>query len=549
MKYSESADVSSGATVQAVRSALRSELFHPFPELETRRKLLDQVNRLPQGLARRIVELASWRSGLSRKLVSSIRTGDLADWNVAQMEEGIPDKKYETIVLGAPSGGAAYLASCLGAPFLSHTFLASFRQRNHPDDIAKYQRKGEELITPILSNNGDLHIVNHYDPVHDRFLIGHVNHVRMKLLDLPAAYADFIKRRLSPTGKLIVLNCAAQWGQYAIKPRYTFQVGGLGGLTDVEFTRGSERLDAWLQAQGSRQRGGWQLPMHWSRQPESEWGSLPPFVDAVRAFGDRHDIPVRVVTQDQVEGFSRLAFHAWQWLYYLLGMRPLAVLVDGFIQMNASAPRKSAVLPLWLPFNCADSRDFLAQMIPEFPDDTPVLFQPWPSFSPGPDTVTTQEWHQALHGLRGRWLGVNPLKYPMDLSALVNMTPALGDWLERHPDPLPRPLRLAEFESLLEITGEPMEESLPEDSDAGLDVPTDGDHPEDAGPSAQAEIREDLGSEGTGAALVDEVPADQDDPGAETVLETDAPEPDRLLDQRMSDAEAPAASEEMVDDV
>ncbi len=462
MSYHENADVSSGATVLAAAAALRGELFHPFPELARRRGLLQRLNRLPPGWIRRIVEAATWRAGLSPKLAATIRSQDLAAWNVAQYDFLPPERRFEAILVGAPSGAAAYLASCLDAPFLSHTFLASFRQRNHPDDIAGYQRKGERLIHAILGNNQDLHIVNHYDPVHDRFLVSRVNHVRMKFLELPQVYREFIRQRLAPTGKLILLNCTAPWGQYTVKPRYTFQVGGLGGLTDQEFTRGSPRLDEWLRAQGSRHRGGWSLPMHWRRQPESEWGTLPDFVRSVESFSRQNHVPLRVVTGGSVEEFSRLAFRSWQWLYYLLRIRPQAILVDSFVQINASAPRKSAVLPLWLPFNCTDSRDFLGEMVAEFPAQTPVLFQPWPSFIPGPDMAWPADWHRALHGLRGRWLGVDPHRYPVDLAALAEMTPALADWLERHPDPLPRPLRRAEFDSLLDLLEESERDAAPE---------------------------------------------------------------------------------------
>lgn len=449
--YYELGDVSSGATVLSVAAALDGQLFHPLPEASRQVPLLRLVNRLPNGLIRRIVERSSRQRGHDPRMASSLSSDDLAEWNVRAYDYLPADRRFDVIVLGAPSGAAAYIASALDAPFLSHTFVASFRSPGHPDDIEGYQRRGEEIITPILSRNPDLHVINHYDPVHDRFLVGQVNHVRMKLLDLPLSYRHFIEERLAPGGHLIVLNCHAQWGQYEIRPRYTFQVGGLGEISDRDFVRGSAQLERWLEEEGSPNRRGWKLPLRWAPHPESEWGSQPEFGEAVSAFASERDVHFYTADFGSVEEISRLAFYTWQWLNFLLGQSPEAVLVDGFIQMNPLAPRLSRLLPLWLPFNCLDSRRFLQSMVSEFPEDAPILLQPWPSFSPGPDIAESRDWNRTLLGRRGRWLGSSADRYPYDLASVGAMTTVLDDWLKRHASPLPRSLHPEEFLELLRI--------------------------------------------------------------------------------------------------
>ncbi len=210
-------------------------------------------------------------------------------------------------------------------------------------------------------------MVNHYDPVHDRFLVGQVNHIRMKLLGIPHSYIDFIQRRLLPGGTLILLNNTQTWGQYTVGDRHTFQVGGLGGLKDHDYLHGRVFLNAWLEEMGSKHRGGWRLPKVWNSQSESEWGTLPRFGQAVNEFAHHYGMKVRSINGAHVHDFSRLAFFAWQHLYRRLGIEPQAVMVDGFAQINATAPTRSALLPLWLPFNCTDSREFLAEMVTLFP--------------------------------------------------------------------------------------------------------------------------------------------------------------------------------------
>lgn len=449
--YQESGDSSSGATVLAAAAALQGEMFYPLAGLRRVAWAVRMAAALPDSAVRQGVSWAAGRMGLDPRLAKILYADHLAAWNVAQYRFLPPERQFETIILGAPSGAAAHLAACLGVPFLSHTFLASFRSPGDPDDIFNYQRQGEALAGPILANNPGLHVVNHYDPIHDRFLVGRVNHIRMKLLEIPHSYIDFIQRRLVPGGTLILLNNTQTWGQYTVGERHTFQVGGLGGLRDSDYLHGRVYLNAWLGEQGSRHRGGWRLPRVWNSQSESEWGTHPRFAQAVNRFARHYGMKIRSINGGHVHDFSRLALFAWQLLYQKLRVDPQAVVVDGFAQINAAAPIHAAVLPLWLPFNCTDSREFLAEMAPTFPKEAPVLFQPWPSFSPGPDTVQPKDWDKALRGREGRWLGANPRRYPVDLAALVNATPALIRWIDAHPHPLSRHLRLSEFEEIFRM--------------------------------------------------------------------------------------------------
>ncbi len=91
---------------------------------------------------------ASGRSGLDPRRAKTLYADHLAAWNVAQYDFLPKDRQFETIILGAPSGAAAHLSAVLGVPFLSHTFLASFRSPGDPDDIFNYQRRGQESGRP-----------------------------------------------------------------------------------------------------------------------------------------------------------------------------------------------------------------------------------------------------------------------------------------------------------------------------------------------------------------------------------------------------------------
>ncbi len=188
-------------------------------------------------------------------------------------------------------------------------------------------------------------------------------------------------------------------------------MGSPGGLRDHDYLHGRAFLNAWLGEQGSKHRGGWRLPLVWNSQSEAEWGTPPPFAQAVKRFAGHYGMKTRSINGSHVHDFARLANFAWQQLYQRLGIVPQAV-VDGFTQINATAPIHAPVLPLWLPSNRTDSREFLAEMVGTFPDTMPILFQPWPNFNPGPDQVDPAGWDKALRGREGRWLGEPPGAIP-----------------------------------------------------------------------------------------------------------------------------------------
>jgi hypothetical protein len=103
------------------------------------------------------------------------------------------DGPFDAILVGAPNGGAAHLANALGAPFLSQHFVFSFRGNSAADAVAAYQRHGASLADPILARNPHIAVVNHYDPVHDRWLISSLNHIRLAVV-VAGAYRRFITR-------------------------------------------------------------------------------------------------------------------------------------------------------------------------------------------------------------------------------------------------------------------------------------------------------------------------------------------------------------------
>ncbi len=446
MPYSrirEAPESSSAATLRAVVAALKDAWHVPQQVSPSERRLVRVASRMPESVVKKLIARKVRQQALDPALARHVTTEGLARQVVAHYELIEGAIGYPAILIGAPNGGVAYLAALLGVPFLPGYFLLSFADHTPPDDIETYERHGSALIQPILRQNPDLMAVNHYDPVHDRFLIEEVNHVRLKLLSLPAAYRSFIARHLAPGGMIFFVDNTFSWRQYRIHERHMFQVGGLGGFSDLDFLYGSPLLDDWLEKQKSAHRGGWKLPQYEDalvEAPESEWGSVQPFRDAVREYARDRDYQFRAIHGDHPEEFSALAYTAYLWESCLHDRKINGLLVECFSQINPTAALRSDLLPLWLPFNTDDSFAFFSRMAPLIPKGVPVVMSLLANFTRTPDLPSADAWQELAARIGPlQWIGVHPEHYPMDLASIFDYATDLQQWVQEHPGRQPAP--------------------------------------------------------------------------------------------------------------
>jgi len=437
----EAPESSSAATLRAAVAALNDAWHEPQHSTPTEKRLAQFTQYLPESVIKKAVARTVRQRALDPNLARYVKAEGLARQATAHYEHADGRTDYPAIFIGAPNGGVAYLAALLDAPFLPAYFLLSFADRTDPDDIAAYHEHGSELISTILQGNPDLLAVNHYDPIHDRFLVAEVAHVRLKLLSLPGAYQQFIEEHLAEDGVIFYSDNGYAWPQYEIDARHMFQVGGLGGFSSSDFLQGSEAIDQWLQAQKSAHRGGWQLPGYdLVTTRESEWGSLPRFKEAVRAFADARAYPFQSINGEHPEDFSALAYTAWLWESRLHERKPNGILVECFSQINPTAALRADLLPLWMPFNTQDSLEYFARMIPYIPRNMPLGLSLLANFTKTPDLPSALAWKEVGKKIGPvHWIGVHPHRYPMDIDALFNYLPDLQNWVQAHPGQESRP--------------------------------------------------------------------------------------------------------------
>jgi hypothetical protein len=411
---------------------LRNEYCDIYQLPGWQRTILELLGRLPQSVARFVISRFQALGGHDPDEVAALTVEDL-------VEERLNDYRdlkgqFPVIIAGAALGGAsAHLALTLGGPFLPQAFVVTLRQGSPDGDVHQYFERSAQLALDIARRNESLVTIQHFDPVHDGWLTRYVNHLRFKLIDLPAAYETYIQRVLVKGGAVVYMDCGAQWLRYRLGERSYFQVGGWGAIPPQEFLEGSDRLSEYARSAGLKAN-------HWALTgfplesgPESEWGCEAGLGKALQVFCQKYGYRFVPITLPEPHDYSRLAFCAAAQALAQAGLDPEGVVIEMFSQFDATAVQRSRLLPLWLVFNTKDSLQFMQDMRDSFPNGKRVFFSPLATFSLTPDMAPWNEWIQALDGLDWRNIGTRAGHYPADALALLHWAEPLREWVANNP--------------------------------------------------------------------------------------------------------------------
>jgi hypothetical protein len=279
--------------------------------------------------------------------------------------------------------------------------------------------------------------IQHYDPVHDGWLTRFVNHLRFKLVDLPEAYANFIRKHVEPGGAVVFLDGEAKWLRYRVGERSVFQVGGWGDISAQEFLDSSPRIKEYAKRVGfknanwSPDNASWPLEIG----PESEWGCEPGLAEALEQFCKEEGFRFVRIRFPQPNDFSRLAFSAAKKLLEIDGREPAGTLIECFSQFDSTSALQGGLLPLWLIFNTIDSAEYLKEMSVQFPEKKPIFFSALSTFSLTPDMAPWERW-QASIGRDFINIGTRESHFPSDARTLIKWAEPLRDWVRNNYRPV-----------------------------------------------------------------------------------------------------------------
>lgn len=327
--------------------------------------------------------------GKSPRKLASFNSASLPRWCVNQY----PEKKYKTIVIGSPNGGVAHLAALFRAPFLTTSYLLSFKNKIRPDDIQSYLDFGRKLSPRLIDRKLDWEVINHYDPIHDRAIIKSADLIRLRLTNIPNIYKEFISKNLANHGKIVLINCKYKWPQYKVSASEYFQVGGLGGISPEEFlTR-------------------WSIDLPLEEREESEWGCPSEFASSVKDFADERGLSLTELKFHHPSKYSLLAYRAYK---LCEGVNKEEIVFDCFTYLNPYTNISTGLPGFWLPYNTEDN----LQLVTDFLHDKTfkrIHLGLAPSYSQCPDTVDIESWKSlSKEAAEFNFLNVKPSIFPAD---------------------------------------------------------------------------------------------------------------------------------------
>jgi len=412
-----------------VQTVLRQAQFDPFPQNPIVRTIVRGLNNLPVTMRIGIADWISKSIGRQAGHFENIDMEKAAQWVVG----GYPEGKYPGVVIGAPGHAASFLCGLTGFPFLTQHLLFNARRDMAYDDAQAYLDAGSEIGKKLVDKNPGIEATVHFDPVHDRFLIGRVVFIRAKFSKLPEAYKNFIETRLVPGAPVIILDCQYKWSRAKISDRLFFQLGGLGGFTDRDYIDEIQILKDYRSSWGAGENASWKIDLNYSTGPESEWGSVGQFNEQASELSKSLGHTPVTCTHHHPGDLSKIVFRLYRKCFE--GQSgPKNVYAGVFSHTEPRFPLITGALPMWLPFITDENLGLADDILSEWHEDEGIRHPSgtaWitlhPSFCSPPDVASLDQWRAIFEKYFEHvyFPGVDPGRYPFDLGAYVAMYPAM----------------------------------------------------------------------------------------------------------------------------
>lgn len=422
----ESQESSSPMITRAVASGLAGRDFKGYQFSQIEKLALEILGYLPQTLSQWLIPRVQRGSALDPRGVEDLKIGQLIRARLNDYQ-GI-GQLLPAAVLGVGMGGAtAHLSLALRAAFLPQAFVMTLKGGSVDGDVRRYFERSKDLARHITEVNPGVMSIQHYDPVHDGWLVRRVNHLRLKLTRMPDEYKQFILNRVKPGGDVVYLEGGAKWLRYQVGDQNVFQVGGWGDISAGEFLEGSERIRRYCRNEGLV-KTDWRLEGYPLEEgPESEWGSEPGLAEEIEAFCYQNGYHFVKIHFDDPSDFSLLAYHSIGEQFRQNGINSKGTIIETFSQYDPAAVMRYGLKPLWLIFNTRDSVRFLSKASAVFDSDKPVFLSALSTFSQTPDMAEWQDWQDSLKPYEVISVGARASHTPADTLALIRWQ----DWLRK----------------------------------------------------------------------------------------------------------------------
>lgn len=379
--------------------------------------LMRRVERLPEPAVEAVYRRAGWLDAVTARRLRHVRSEQLAAWVVRHY----PRRRYPVVFAGSSNGAVVHLAAALGAPWLPQTLLLAARTRGlDPDDPAADMRAMMPAGRALVEANPGLALHHMHDPVQDRLMIARMAYFRVKFLQLPGPYREFLANCLAPGGTLVLVDCALRWPTTTVGDRHVFQFGAPGGATEHEFREGGPRVAEFLRRQGSG-RDRWLPPAADGDSPEAEWGFAGSLADDVATIAAEQGHTVDRLRFEQPEDASPLIAGLFRDWYADHGPPAGRLLVSSFLLMDPMLAMRTGSVPYWALFGTRPSLDRLTGYLSCAPAYDDIRLTVFPHGAESIGLAGIREWQAVLGSARqhGQLIAIEPDHYPRHFRAIT----------------------------------------------------------------------------------------------------------------------------------
>lgn len=419
----------------ASSALIKEEDFSPFPGgalFKAAGALLPRAG----GLAR--------RHAIEQLMKTMTVTEDEAlEWNSARVVRWlaslIPRKKYSAAIISPPLGPAATLCRLLNAPLfpVNYRFPVRKNQTIDPEETKSHRDLAEKCANRFLRSDDAVDIVCEHDPIHNRHRTRHTNLLRFRFAELPKTFADLLSGILQPGAPIVLVEVRAGWRQYkGGTPKFLFQIGAPGGISDDEYLRGSKRIAAFLEKYMKVEKSHYRMALPHEVLPESGSGITPDFRNSVYSLGAYLRRPVVHILCDDLFTLSRLTAALFLRASRKEGKRPANLLLHSGAFVHPMPCFESNTLPLWVPDASFQSWQFAATILDAYKfklKNFLLAFEP--SLADSPDVLPLKKWLSIVTGgTKVVHIGTSPWVYPQHFSAYGSFWKKLSAWGRRNTD-------------------------------------------------------------------------------------------------------------------
>ncbi len=392
-----------------------SAKMFPFPKWMMRWGILPiarLLNGMPEHARGQLVRVLGNREGMKPKNLRKVDAEAVA----AEVVSNYPEGKYPAIAVGSANGAAVMMAAAMGIPWLPQTFLTLCRRELKPPDVFTGDPAfGAEYGQPLLDANPGVSLAQMCDPANDRHMSRHMAYFRVKHMQLPQAYRDFIRRNLEPGGSLILFECGRKWPGVKTGDRLSYQVGGVGGTTVDEYLRGSERIRKFLTEQKSPFRR-FHLPEITGDIIEAEWGFDPRLRTDTEKFARQENFGLRRLVFQGEEDASPFVSDLIRWWYQEQGVKADTLLVQDYAPFEIRDVLRTATVPYWMVFNGENSLRNASRYV-STRNFRNVLLHVFSNHVDAPGIPRQDNWAREVSP---NFVGTQPEKIPFDLTSAID---------------------------------------------------------------------------------------------------------------------------------